>query len=334
MSADTCTVSVIVAAYNAAAYISVCLDSVLAQTLTDWELIVVDDHATDDTAGVVRGYMERDGRFRLMQTPRNAGPSAARNVGIAAARGKWLAILDSDDAYTPERLQRMVSYGEQAGSDFVSDNPVLLTTEDPRGSRMFTSPAMSTAHHVELEEFILGNMSKRDEPRVAFGFMKPVMRTSFFRDNGLHYNEQMRFSEDFVLYIQALQKGARWDYVPEPMYLYTVRDDSLSGGDLVQSPQELKRIYDFSRDLAKSPAAQATPGTKRAAQLYFEKVRRWYSYRAFVGALKQRQFGAAAALLYRSPDAIGGVAAEAMVQAPALARKAVRKVPGLSALAR
>ena len=331
--ADTCKVSVIVAAYNAASDLSACLDSMLAQTEADWEVIVVDDHSTDDTAARARAYAARDDRFRVMQTPRNGGPSAARNLGIAQARGEWIGILDSDDRYAPERLARMTSYGEAAGSDVVSDNIVLLTEDDPAGSPMFASPAMAAAHRLELEEFILGNMSKRDEPRVAFGFMKPLFRAAFFRGKGLRYDETMRFSEDFVLYIACLQQGARWDYVPEAMYLYTVREGSLSGGTLVQSPSELRRIYDFSRDLAASPAARATPGTRRAAQAYFRRVRRWYSYRAVVEHLKTRRFGDAVSLLARSPDAIGGVAAEALVQAPALARKVARKVPGLSALA-
>ena len=86
MSANRCAVSVIVAAYNAAAYISACLDSVLAQTLSDWEVIVVEDHGTDRTIDIVQEYVDRDTRFRLLQTPKNSGPSAARYIGIAVAR--------------------------------------------------------------------------------------------------------------------------------------------------------------------------------------------------------------------------------------------------------
>ena len=330
MPADTCKVSVVVAAYNATNHLPACFDSMLVQTLTDWEIIVVDDHSTDTTAAMVQSYIARDDRIRLLRTPSNGGPSVARNLGFAAARGTWIAILDSDDRFRPERLQRMVEYGETAGSDIVSDNPVIVTPEDPAGSNMFTAPSMATAHRVGLEEFILGNISKRDEPRVAFGFMKPILKAAFIRDNGIRYDELMRFSEDFVLYITCLQHGARWDFVPEGMYLYTIRGDSLSDSS-VRHSRELVRLFEFSRALAQSKAVQADPAAQRAATLYFEKVRRWYSYRALMDALKTRQFGAAASLLYRSPDAIGGVVAEAMVQAPALARKAARKIPGLGA---
>ena len=230
----------------------------LAQTLTDWEIIVVDDHSTDATVAMVHSYTARDDRIRLLQTPSNGGPSVARNVGFAAARGTWIAILDSDDRFRPERLQRMVEHGEAAGSDIVSDNPVIVTSDDPAGSNMFTAAAMAAAHRVGLEEFILGNISKRDEPRVAFGFMKPILKAAFLRDNGISYDELMRFSEDFVFYITCLQHGARWDYVPQGMYLYTIRPDSLSESS-VRHSRELVRLYEFSRALAHSEAAQGGP---------------------------------------------------------------------------
>ena len=334
MSADTCTVSVIVAAYNAAPFISTCLDSMLAQTLDDWEVLVINDHSTDDTAAVVQGYVERDRRFRLMQTPHNAGPAAARNIGIVAARGTWLAVLDADDRYTPERLERMIEYGLSMGSNFVSDNQMIVTSEHAPGTKMFKTPLMETAHHVGAEEFILGNISKRNEPRVAYGYMKPVMMSQFVRDHGLKYNEQMRLAEDFMLYISALQKGARWDYVPEPMYVYSIRDNSLASSSGLPNPAQLRRLFEFSRDLARSEMAQSDPGIKRAALLYFQRVRRWTSYGSLVQYVKKGQVGEVVSLLYRSPDAIGDLVIEAMVQAPVLARKAVLKVPGLSALVR
>lgn len=326
MSADTCTASVIVAAYNAAAYISVCLDSVLAQTLTDWEVIVVEDHGTDDTVEIVQRYVDRDSRFRLVRTSQNSGPSAARNIGMAVARGKWLAVLDADDSYTPERLHSMIAHGDAMGSDFVSDNQMIVSSDDPVGIKMFAAPAMQTAHQVGAQEFILGNISKRNEPRVAFGYMKPIMRSRFLRDHKLRYDENMRLAEDFMLYIAALQRGARWDYVPEPMYRYTVREDSLASSSGLPKPDELRRLFEFSRDLKRSAMARSDPGTQRAAQLYFKRVRRWTSYGSLVQYVKKGQASEVVSLFMRSPDATGDIIAEMVTQAPLLARKAFRKI--------
>ena len=95
--------SVVIPAYNRARFLPECLDSVLAQTFTDWECIVVDDGSTDGTRELVAEYVRRDSRFRY-HWQENAGASAARNAGIERARGEWIAFLDSDDWYYPDAL--------------------------------------------------------------------------------------------------------------------------------------------------------------------------------------------------------------------------------------
>ena len=95
--------SVVIPAYNRARFLPECLDSVLAQTFTDWECIVVDDGSTDGTRELVADYIRRDSRFRYLWQE-NAGASAARNAGIERARGEWIAFLDSDDRYYPDAL--------------------------------------------------------------------------------------------------------------------------------------------------------------------------------------------------------------------------------------
>ncbi|MBX3703129.1 MAG: glycosyltransferase family 2 protein, partial [Steroidobacteraceae bacterium] len=90
-------VSVVIPTYNRAAYIRQAIDSVLQQTMTDFEIIVVDDGSTDDTREVVAGYGER---IRYLRTA-NGGPARARNAGMAEARGQYIAWLDSDDTYHP-----------------------------------------------------------------------------------------------------------------------------------------------------------------------------------------------------------------------------------------
>ena len=106
--ADRLNVSVIIPAYNAAETISDTLNSLLAQTWPDWEAIVVDDGSTDATGEIVRGFAERDARFRVI-TQCNGGESAARNSGIALARYDWLLFLDADDWISPRHLERMTN---------------------------------------------------------------------------------------------------------------------------------------------------------------------------------------------------------------------------------
>ncbi|MBM9593921.1 glycosyltransferase [Roseitranquillus sediminis] len=104
---STPAVSVVLPAFNRVHAIRDAVDSVLRQTWTDFELLVVDDCSTDDTLAVVRAV--DDPRVRVLSTPRNMGPSGARNVGIAEARGAWVAFQDSDDEWMPEKLARQMA---------------------------------------------------------------------------------------------------------------------------------------------------------------------------------------------------------------------------------
>lgn len=99
-------VSIIMPAYNAKAYIGQAIESAIAQTFPDWELIVVDDCSTDDTAACVRSYS--DSRVRYFKNERNSGVAYTRNCGIEAARGEYIAFLDSDDVWLPCKLAAQV----------------------------------------------------------------------------------------------------------------------------------------------------------------------------------------------------------------------------------
>ena len=108
-------VSVIIPAYNADAFITQTLDSVLRQTYQTFEIIVVDDGSRDRTAEIVRSYADRDNRIRLFQQP-NAGVAAARNCAIQHSRGKYIAPIDADDIWYPQKLEKQVQSLESADS--------------------------------------------------------------------------------------------------------------------------------------------------------------------------------------------------------------------------
>jgi glycosyltransferase involved in cell wall biosynthesis len=101
------TVSIVVPVYNTAEYLPACLDSILAQSFTDFELILVDDGSTDDSLRICEAYAFRDARIRVFHQ-QNAGVSAARNFGVEQAQGDWLCYVDSDDVVLPAYLQDML----------------------------------------------------------------------------------------------------------------------------------------------------------------------------------------------------------------------------------
>ncbi|TWI88223.1 teichuronic acid biosynthesis glycosyltransferase TuaG [Chitinophaga japonensis] len=98
-------VSIITPAYNVEKYIDATITSVIKQTYENWELIVVDDHSGDDTFSIVSSYAQQDKRIRIVKTPENGGAAAARNFGIELARGAYIAFLDSDDLWMPDKLE-------------------------------------------------------------------------------------------------------------------------------------------------------------------------------------------------------------------------------------
>src|SRR5688500_9781977 len=116
-------VSVVIPTYNRAHLIRRAIDSVVAQTFADWELIVVDDASKDDAEGVVRSY--GDSRMRYVRHDVNKGASAARNTGLYAAHGEFVAFLDSDDEWLPEKLASQVELFRANPGGFASLGVVL-----------------------------------------------------------------------------------------------------------------------------------------------------------------------------------------------------------------
>ena len=115
------TVSVIIPVYNAERYIAQCLDSVLAQTLRDIEVICVDDGSTDGSVAILKSYAARDSRLRLIRQ-KNAGAGAARNQGLREANGEFLSFLDSDDFFEPTMLEKAVARAREYQTDIVIFN--------------------------------------------------------------------------------------------------------------------------------------------------------------------------------------------------------------------
>lgn len=104
-------VSIIMPSYNTAKYIAETVQSVLAQTYQNWELIIVDDCSTDDTDEVIKPFLA-DGRIRYFKNKKNSGAAVSRNRALREAKGKWIAFLDSDDLWLPEKLEKQISFME------------------------------------------------------------------------------------------------------------------------------------------------------------------------------------------------------------------------------
>ena len=112
-------VSVIMPAYNAEEYISEAVQSVMAQTYTNWELLILDDCSTDGTADKARCFSDLDPRITLYSNPKNIGVALTRNKGMALAKGSWVALLDSDDIWHKDKLEKQLAAAENTGADII-----------------------------------------------------------------------------------------------------------------------------------------------------------------------------------------------------------------------
>jgi glycosyltransferase involved in cell wall biosynthesis len=225
----TLSASVVIAAYEAAAFVQAAIASALAQTRKDIEVIVVDDGSTDGTWELLQACAQRDPRVVPLRQPRRMGPSAARNAAIAQARGQWIAVLDADDLFLPDRLERMIAHAEVAGADLLADD--LLRQDFATGESLgycFGRDALLT-HPGPLPLIELVRHDMPDKPGYnKLGFLQPIIRRDLLLKHRIRYAEDVRAGEDFLLYFECVAHGGQFHLLPEALYVYRLRSGSVS----------------------------------------------------------------------------------------------------------
>ena len=218
--------------YQTRDYVAAALDSALAQTFGDLEVIVVDDGSTDGGDQVVRDYAQRDPRVAYIRQE-NAGPAAARNAGIAAARGCAVAFLDSDDLWLPDKLDEQMPF--VVNDTVVYSEAYVLRDNGYIGNERIGGPLRPRAG-VEIFDTLL-------EANPI-----PVLTTVVWRDlllahGGFDVDASVRGVEDYDLWLRLAAAGAEFEYVPAPLAVYRIRSTSLSA-DRVRNSSATLRVYE------------------------------------------------------------------------------------------
>ena len=136
-------VSIIMPSYNTAGYIGETINSVLKQSYSNWELIIVDDCSPDNTDNVVESYLS-DTRIKYLKNKKNSGAAVSRNKALREAKGRWIAFLDSDDLWMPEKLEKQVKFMEKTGVHFSYTNYAEIDNEGKRNGISVTGPKKIT----------------------------------------------------------------------------------------------------------------------------------------------------------------------------------------------
>ncbi len=217
------TVSVLVKSYNHAAYVRQTIDSILTQSFQDFEIVVTDDASTDGTADIVRSY--RDPRIKLEVSPVNLGISGAMNATIARARGRYLAILNSDDWALPDRLKQQVSFLD-------SHDDVALVFGQPRIVGEHNEPA--TAYNDFARPLRFRDMSRFTWLRDFFVNVNclsaptAMIRREAYKTVG-PYDRRLTNMQDFDMWIRMLIAGFNIHLLPEEVTAVRIRAD---GGNM------------------------------------------------------------------------------------------------------
>lgn len=211
--------SVVIPAFNVAPYIEDCIQSVLNQTCQDFEVIVIDDYSTDSTVDVVEQF--GDDRLRLIRNPSNRGVSHSRNVGIAEARGEYIVLLDSDDAFDLNRLEVLGRYLEKEQPDLIFDD--LRYVKDGHEATGLTAFSKRQIAATEVSHLGYAEFVSRD-----LGILKGAIRKSFLTEHSIAYADGYNLGEDFLFYSEVFLNGGKVTFIPDALYLYRQRESSLA----------------------------------------------------------------------------------------------------------
>ncbi len=228
MSPITPIISIIVPIYNRSQWLSMCLDSILEQTFTNWECILVNDGSTDSSLAIIQSYAHNDSRFRVY-SQENQGVSAARNLGLDHAQGKWLTFVDSDDEIAPDYLEILHKIGEENDADLVNGSRILYDKRDNKSSLILDD----TVYDYQDENF--GN---RFAYRMS-GVIK-LFRHTIIKEHKIRFESKFQFAEDLIFTLDFFLRAQRIATSSKAIYKYINRKED--------NNQLHKKFYNIERE--------------------------------------------------------------------------------------
>ncbi|MEI2425243.1 glycosyltransferase family 2 protein [Priestia megaterium] len=207
-------VSIITPAYNCAAFISSTITSIQQQTYLNWELLVIDDCSTDETAELVKKFSRKDQRIQLLQLKKNSGAAAARNEGISAASGRFLAFLDGDDVWHAEKLTKQVAFMLEKNCVF-SYTGYIIINEKGEETGVKVNVPKSVDYKTLAGNTIIGCLTVMLDKKQIAGISMPNVQP-----------------EDTALWLSLLKKGYTAYGLQESLAYYRLVSDSVSRNKL------------------------------------------------------------------------------------------------------
>ncbi len=223
-------VSVITPAYNAERFIAETIESVLHQTYSNWEMIIVDDASTDRTAEIVQSYVERDPRIKYFRLEKNSGSGVARNKAMDLAKGRFIAFLDSDDLWMPTKLEKQIKFMLENDIAFSFTKYVRMKEDGTVTNAVTDAPAQVTYDDL-MKHCVIGcltvvlDRSKIGEERML----------------------EIRTRQDYVFWLTLTKKGFIAHGLPEVLAKYRLVENSISSNKLKAARQNWNVYYKIEK---------------------------------------------------------------------------------------
>ncbi len=220
-------ISVILPVFNGERFLAEAVESILGQSFSDFEFIIIDDGSTDRTAEILRGYDDR--RIRLLPNPRNLGLTQTLNIGLEVARGRFIARMDADDIALPDRLARQMAYFD------AHPDVVLVGAGNARSGHDARSLAKAT-RPLSPAQF-----------RWQLLFWSPILhpsamfRAALVREHGLRYDDSAKSAEDYDMWIRMTELGAA-ARLPGALVLWRRHDDAIGVARRAEQTETHKRL--------------------------------------------------------------------------------------------
>ena len=225
-------ISIIIPVFNRAQYLPKCLDSILNQTLSDIEVICVDDGSTDDSLATLQAYASKDDRVKVITLPQNSGVSVARNKGIEHATGEFLAFVDSDDFVDKQFYEKLYNKALETQADCAKGN--IYNYDEKTGESSLT------------EFYDMNEKIRQNKHYFYYGFTSGIYKTDIVKKNNIKFPENKSYFEDPLFNIKIIDKVNKVITVDDAKYYYLKHDNTLSSVINVENIRDVsKEILDY-----------------------------------------------------------------------------------------
>ncbi len=261
--------SIVIPVYNGGDLLIRTLDSLCGQTFKDFELIVVNDGSTDDTALRLAQYAEKEPRLRSYTVP-NGGPARARNFGIEQAKGEYLYLCDADDLPEPVLLEKLVAEMER-GADLAACGFVQDEERDGKvvSSTVFTADAAKSESHTAF----LAMLPELMEKQLMYVNWNKMYRMEIVRREGITFPEEYASCEDRLFNLRYFRCTERFAFLKEPLFHYYVRGDSSLVSRFLPNKFESLECFDQTlADLYQQGGAMTSEAEAVNARIFIKGV--------------------------------------------------------------